>query len=185
MNSILNTLLLSLFPKYHTVIAQSFRFTLPPGFTGPASSSLLEGISSGTASSLAPKNYPPLLQNTVPAEQAVFPYAPLQLCLCIVRILHLLPCPVSQKTTFFFLFFSQKSVLLALLCLCSLPLWHFSEICNLFISFFRLDLRAHGHKRKTSLPLPPLLLFQNKLYSFLLIFQPHELSQHVSIIPIK
>jgi len=94
---------------------------LPPAFIGAASTSLLEGISSGTAFSLAQKTYPPLHQNAVPAEQVKFPYAPLQHCLCIVRIPCLLPCPVSKKT-FFFFFLSQKTALLGLLCLYSLPL---------------------------------------------------------------
>lgn len=128
--------------------------------------------------------FAPKVRASSPPKQAkhvVFPSAPSQLWVCIIVIPCLPPCPIFQKISLT----SHKD------CpsWCAMPVFltrafHYSEICDLLISFSTLDLRAHEHRWKTSLPLPPLLPFQNKLYSFLLIFQPHEF-QHVSIIPIK
>lgn len=115
-------------------------------------------------------------------EHIILPSAPSQFCICRTRIPYLTPRHTLQKTTLI----STKVCSFW----CTMPVfftvvYHYSEICNLFIPLFSaLDLRELEHTRRTPHPLPPLLSFQNELYSFLLIFQPHEF-QHVSIIPIN
>lgn len=162
-----------------------FPSTLPPSLSYPASSSLLKATTSGTDTSPSPKTIyictnRLCLLSPKAEEYIVQSSAPSQFCRTWIP--YLTPCPVIQKTT---LISTEVCSFWCTMPVFFTPAYHYSEICNLFILLFSaLDLREHEHTRKTSHPLPPLLSFQNELYSFLLILQPHEF-QHVSIIPIN